>query len=430
MKFRQVFHAYRKSLNDKNKFVSDDGITIFRAPSVKGVLTLSIFSSFFLYIHHHILFFRTFMTTLRNLIFIVSCKRCWISIHLLTHLVFQACAFHPLPCSHSKMVALAAAGVLKNEPSTDKPIQRFYPIGTPGKPWTEVEDNEWKSQTKCQRSYKEEVLDKLKDFENHSFLKVEQYGALSHDTSRYPLMAVLSKEWKQDRPCVLITGGVHGYETSGVQGAIQFLKHGKYLDQINVLVAPCISPWAYEHIQRWQAELKDPNRSFVDETNDSGQGSTEESQALMNYLTNLNAKWSCHVDLHETTDTDATEFMPAKHAKAGSPYHGEEIPDGFYLVGDDQNPQLDFQTSVIESVKKVTHIAPPDKNGEIIEVPIAKEGIILVPVKQLGLCCSMTGGTYVTTTEVYPDSPMVTDDICNQAQVAAIEGAIEYVLKH
>lgn len=361
--------------------------------------------------------------------------RNWFSIQLVSILsvqilVFPVGAFHPFPKSPFKMVPLAAAaGVLKNEPSTtDQPIQRFYPIGTPGLPWTEAEDKEWKAQTKLQRSYQEEVIDKLKLLEEHAWLKVVQYGALSHDLARYPLMAVQSKEWKDDRPCVLVTGGVHGYETSGVQGAIQFLKQTKYLDRVNVLVAPCVSPWAYEHIQRWQADLKDPNRSFVDESNDSGQGSTEESQALMDYLKTLNVEWTCHLDLHETTDTDATEFMPAKHAKTGSAYHGEEIPDGFYLVGDDQNPQLDFQTSVIESVKRVTHIAPPDKNGEIIEVPIAKEGIILVPVKELGLCCSVTGGTYVTTTEVYPDSPLVTDEICNQAQVAAIEGAIEYVL--
>lgn len=335
-------------------------------------------------------------------------------------------------------------------------MERYYPIGTPGQPWTEVEDQEWKATTKRQRSYQEEVLNKLIPFENHAQFELVQYGALSHDVERYPLMAVQSRQWDDSRPSILVTGGVHGYETSGVQGAILFLTSTslllptKYMDKINVLVIPCVSPWSYEHIQRWQADLKDPNRSFVvdsttndnnnDNKNDTEDSAgpkqartTEESQALMDYVKQhfSTTTWTCHVDLHETTNSDATEFMPAKHAKAGLPYDGEVIPDGFYLVGNDQNPTLDFHSSVIESVKQVTHIAPPDQHGTILDIPIAREGVILVPVKQLGLCCGMTDATFVTTTEVYPDSSLhvVTDEICNQAQVAAIEGAIDHVLK-
>ncbi len=108
-------------------------------------------------------------------------------------------------------------------------------------------------------------------------------------------------------------------------------------------------------------------------------------------------------------------------------YTSEVIPDGFYLVADALNSQLDFQKAVIESVRQVTHIAPPDGNGNIIDEPIVTEGVISVPVKKLGLCCSVTGGTYVTTTEVYPDSPNASDEICNHAQVAAITGALEFI---
>ena len=149
----------------------------------------------------------------------------------------------------------------------------------------------------------------------------------------------------------------------------------------------------------------------------------------MAYLKSLNIeKWACHLDLHETTDTDATEFMPAKHAEAGLLYEAEVIPDGFYLVGDTENGQLDFQEVVITNVCKVTHIAPPDDEGNIIGLQVVKDGIILAPAKTLGLCCSVTGGTYVTTTEVYPDSTRTAEDICNEAQVSAITGALDYVL--
>ena len=50
---------------------------------------------------------------------------------------------------------------------------------------------------------------------------VEQYGALSLDPKRYPLFAVKTRSWVDGRPLVLVTGGVHGYETSGVQGALK-----------------------------------------------------------------------------------------------------------------------------------------------------------------------------------------------------------------
>ena len=51
---------------------------------------------------------------------------------------------------------------------------------------------------------------------------VEQYGALSQDPDRYPLYVIKTKRWDQTKPSALVTGGVHGYETSGVQGALEF----------------------------------------------------------------------------------------------------------------------------------------------------------------------------------------------------------------
>lgn len=312
-----------------------------------------------------------------------------------------------------------------NVGSTPQPSKdiRFYSIGIPGKPWGEAERNQWKASTKIHRSYQDEVLSKIQDLKSN--FDVHQYGNLSHNPERYPLFVVQSRNWSPNKPYLLVTGGVHGYETSGVQGAILFLqtKALEYSNRVNILVAPCVSPWAYEHVQRWNFDLKDPNRSFQNDT-------TEESRALIGYLETLKVKkWTCHLDLHETTDTDATEFMPAKHAEAGQMYTPEVIPDGFYLVGDSLNPQLGFQQAVIDSVRDVTHIAPPDHNNEIIEEPIVRDGIIVVPASKLGLCCSVTGGTFVTTTEVYPDSPKASDDICNRGQVAAITGALDYVLQ-
>ena len=115
------------------------------------------------------------------------------------------------------------------------------------------------------RSYADEVVSKI-DALRDTF-DVFQYGALPYDDAdpqRYPLFAVKSKSWSPDKPCVLVTGGVHGYETSGVQGALRFLatRAAEYAETFNLCVAPCVSPWGYERIQRWNALAVDPNRSF------------------------------------------------------------------------------------------------------------------------------------------------------------------------
>lgn len=333
---------------------------------------------------------------------------------------------------------------------TAQDIPRFYPIGTPGKPWEEVEFQEWKAQTKLQRSYQEEVLEKLRDMKDEAeqkgqdWFEIKQYGALPLNPSRYPLMSVQSKTFDADKPFILVTGGVHGYETSGVQGAIAFCQSeaaAKYAKSFNLVVCPCISPWAYEHIQRWQADLMDPNRSFQPEDVSK---QTEESKTLMTHIqqiqqealsqqvetTNMDPPfWKCHLDLHETTDTDITEFRPAKQAKAGLPKQEGGIPDGFYLVADSTiDSQLEFQKAIIDKVKQVTHIAPPDDAGTILDEPVVEEGVIQVPARALGLCGGVTLGEYATTTEVYPDSPKATNEICNQAQLAAIIGALDYIL--
>jgi hypothetical protein len=186
-------------------------------------------------------------------------------------------------------------------------------IGTPGKKWNDAEKKEWFLQQTIKRSYQEQVLSKI-DALSQAF-DVVQYGALDIDQSRYPLYAIKTKTWQHDKKTILVTGGVHGYETSGVQGALRFLeneadnKYSNYQASFNILVVPCVSPWGYETINRWNNKALDPNRSFYDNS------PAQESAALMAYMQSLNIDIFVHVDLHETTDTDNTEFRPALAAR-------------------------------------------------------------------------------------------------------------------
>lgn len=254
--------------------------------------------------------------------------------------------------------------------------------------------------------------------------EVDAYGALPLDAERYPLVAVTVRSTTEDSPWVLVTGGVHGYETSGVHGALAFLRSvvTAYRDRANLLVVPCVSPWGYEVIDRWNPDCVDPNRSFV------ANGDSPEANALMRLVRERDVPFLMHLDLHETTDTDETEFRPALAARDGVSYEPGTIPDGFYTVGDTQNPQPEFQAAIIAAVERVTHIAPADDAGQIIGTDVSQRGVIDYPIHELGLCASVTGARFTSTTEVYPDSPSATPQVCVEAQVAAVGAALDFAL--
>lgn len=309
----------------------------------------------------------------------------------------------------------------------------FYPIGEEGKCWGDAEKAEWKAKVDVnKRSYQEEVLVKIEALKTD--FDVEQYGSLPQDPARYPLFCIRTRDWDAAKPSVLVTGGVHGYETSGVQGALlfAFTEMKKYSATFNILVCPCVSPWGYECIQRWNINAFDPNRSFYPTTADCN---TEEGMQVAALVRSMQAagkvdKWAMHIDMHETTDTDDTEFRPAKAARDGGIPATSEIPDGFYLVGNTEKPQKEWNKAMIDAVRKVTHIAPSDSDGNLIGEPAQQEGVTLIPIRTLFLCASVTNTDYAVTTEVYPDSVKnpVSAEQCNRAQVACATSGLDYII--
>ncbi len=310
-----------------------------------------------------------------------------------------------------------------NAPSTVVP----YPIGVPGTPWGTAEKTEWLSSQQQQRSYADEVIAPLES-RLPADAELFQYGVLDYarlGLARYPLFAVRSRAWNPGHPVVVVTGGVHGYETSGVQGALQWLQHefARHTGTINLLVLPCVSPWGYETVNRWNPDALDPNRQFKPAS------PAAESALAMACVSSNCGRVDVHVDLHETTDTDNSEFGPAKAARDGTAIDWHTIPDGFYLVADSARPAPEFQRALIDAVRRVTHIAAPDEHGRIIGAPLQQDGVIALAKRSSGLCGGMTDARFVTTTEVYPDSPRTTPERCNEAQVTAIRAAIAH-LRH
>jgi hypothetical protein len=302
--------------------------------------------------------------------------------------------------------------------------QTWKAIGTPGKPWGADEKKQWLAAQTRKRSYATDVSAAVERL--RARFDIEQYGELPYVGARHPLWAVRSRSWKDGRPVALVTGGVHGYETSGVHGALEFIdtRAVQYQDRVNLLMLPCVSPWAYEHVHRWNADAVDPNRSFREGT------SVVETASVLQLIAPLRGRFVMHIDLHETTDSDESEFRPALADRDGKAFEPGEIPDGFYLVDDSQNVQPEFQQAIIQAVSRVTHIAPADAKNEIIGSPVVAPGVINYPVKELGLCVGITSARFTTTTEVYPDSPRASPAQCNAAQVAAVCAGLDFALAH
>lgn len=290
-------------------------------------------------------------------------------------------------------------------------------------PWTQADKDRWYSQQRIQRSYAEEVLTRVQELSADH--EVTQYGTLKVDASEYPLFLIRTKPWSPSKQTVLITGGVHGYETSGVQGALAFMRtpSKRYSGHFNLICAPCISPWAYETINRWNPKAIDPNRSFVENS------PAQECKLFLDAIDPFKNGLLAHFDLHETTDTDNTVFRPALEQRDGKVQESLEIPDGFYTVADSENPRPEFQAAVVSAVRKVTRIALADAEGKLIGATVGQEGVIHYPYKKLALCGGISNAQYTTTTEVYPDSPRVTPLICIEAQVAAVAGGLDFIYK-
>ncbi len=300
--------------------------------------------------------------------------------------------------------------------------QHFYPVGTPGQPWGDEERTQWRRRQIVQRSHAHDVVQPLQELP--ASLEVVQYGQLEVGDDQYPLLAVRSRAWNDALPTALVTGGVHGYETSGVHGALQFLaQHAEdYAGRLNLVVVPCVSPWGYERIQRWNHDAFDPNRSF------RNGGLIVESAALMTWIAGQGIAPFVHLDLHETTDSDAHEFDPALASRDGKAWVPETIPDGFYVIGNSENPEHDFQQALIAAVQPITHIAPADAAGNLVGLPLQSPGVVWGESRSIGACAGFTDARFATTTEVYPDSPRTSPEECNAAQVAAVRAGLDFAL--
>ena len=316
--------------------------------------------------------------------------------------------------------------------------------------WKEKDKLEWLSKQTFQRSYAEQVLKRIEKLkEAGGQIKISSYGNLrlqgrdelaingmtlsaEEYRTRYPLYYAEVGDITDGKPNIIVTGGTHGYEESGVYGALEFLEKdvSKYTNRFNFIVFPCVSPFAYEVNQRWTHDAWDPNRSF-----DRSKPYVPEAQLIMDILDEARKRagkdFAAAVDLHETPDRDKI-MMPPQYQRYGINKTSEDIliPNGYYLISHVSNLAQEMAPHIVDAVRKVTPIAPdPEIHGEKNEngVTISKGED---PTHQgLNQAYMRTISENSFTTEIYPEihpEPRGSQEAI-AAQRATIKGMLDYL---
>lgn len=260
---------------------------------------------------------------------------------------------------------------------------------------------------------------------------LQKYADIQARDETYAGIRVTVGDLQNGKPNILITGGVHGYEPSGIEASIAFLKDdaSALSAYFNFVVYPCLSPWAYEYDQRWNSQAQDPNRLF---SRGDDIVYAAECYHFMNDMEANGTKFSAAIDLHETPDRDV-ELRRMRWERFGHPPdpNYKIIPQGFHLIltqastPEDNERQLLFGETIIENVRELSPIAP----DEVILGQRNQGGVLLVPAKE-GLLRHYlaTHANHVAVTEVYPDHPSMAPETSVDAQWAAIHGVVQHIL--
>ena len=170
-----------------------------------------------------------------------------------------------------------------------------------------------------------------------SGFKVDQFG----EVSGYPMIG-LSKGYDLEKPCVYLSGGIHGDEPASVDSMLTLIKSGLLDQQANWRIAPILNPTGVSAETRENENGIDLNRDFRD-------SKTAEILSYKRWLERQPPP-TLSISLHE--DYEAK---------------------GFYLYALGPNGIEDLGKSILRCVEKVG----PIDHSETIDGRSARQGLIL-----------------------------------------------------
>ncbi|SHO58622.1 hypothetical protein [Vibrio quintilis] len=281
----------------------------------------------------------------------------------------------------------------------------YHAIPAPGRRRKKVIRESIRDGTRELPDYQVDVVARILRLETH--FTISRYGVLSCDPERYPLYYLKNKNWQNGHPVILLTGGVHGQDCSSISGILSFLETAaqKYTKHFNLLCVPCVSPRSYETSNIQDPHAYDPDCHFYTAS------PCEESSHVIQLIAAYTSKIIAHFDLQETSP-ETTISGPDTNIKTSR--------RPFSLITDTENPQYPFQKAIMASAQQVLQTGL----SEISDT----SGVSHIAMKALRRCNSLTSCYFRTTTRVCPDE--LTSEQCDDVQVAAITGGLDFILNH
>lgn len=288
------------------------------------------------------------------------------------------------------------------------------------KGWTADRCAAWYGEQKQVRDYKQSVVERALAVTLPPSLKLSVYGTAYGDD----LICVTPRHIDSSKPSLSVTGGVHGYEPSGVESCLHLIETGaqNLRDRANVFLFPCVTPAAYRIHHRWTHGAEDTNRGFFDGT------TVIESALLMQRIKSLGVKFACAIDGHETPVEDRL-FRRLRTDRYGTALTGDPdlLPNGFHLMVPDtallRQSVQNCACAMISAVEKMTPIA----TDEIIAGNVNDGGIVPSTASNTLTRWMNERAAFAATTEVVTEG--ITPYQATRIQLTAIHAAADYVLK-
>lgn len=139
----------------------------------------------------------------------------------------------------------------------------------------------------------------------HDSIESKKVGPIAFGRDELYLPFFNSRANGESKPLVIITGGIHGDEPSGVYAAAQFVKHHLHeFHQFRFAVFPCLNPGGFVLNTRANPQQFDLNRVFAEES------IAEEVRLVTAEMAQLAPEAIAVFDLHEDHPHTACDFAP------------------------------------------------------------------------------------------------------------------------
>ena len=196
-------------------------------------------------------------------------------------------------------------------------------------------------------------------------LRKEKHIGIGEDGQKIALYSLFNKYNRNDKPVILIVGGVHGNEKTSIYGIIEtvntLLNYNSVIirflkDNFTINIIPCLNIHGFNNNSRYNLNNKDLNRDFYD-------CSQAETRVLTEYISNNKENIKIILDSHNAYNEEYISCK--KNAKYFNLYEHVTFSLNLFLRGTFESNKLRSHLFVSRSVNNGTLSDYINENGFI-----------------------------------------------------------------